>query len=67
MSYQIPFLLESHVKYLRDNTENSHFKIGVEFLGLETPEGRDSLHRLLDVLKDYEQMNLPQNDTSAAS
>ncbi len=67
MSYQIPFLLESHVKYLRDNTENGHFKIGVEFLGLETPEGRDSLHRLLEVLKEYQQMNLPQNDTSAAS
>jgi len=64
MSYEKPFLLESHVKYLRDNPENGHFKIGVEFLGLETPEGRPVLHRLLDVLDKYERMNAAQKNAS---
>lgn len=65
MSYQKPFLLESHVKYLRDNPENGHFKIGVEFLGLETPEGLQLLHRLLEIIDEYERMNRPQTGTSA--
>jgi hypothetical protein len=65
MSYQLPFLLESHVRYLKDCIENGHFKIGVEFLGLETPEGRQLLHRLLEVIDEYERMN--QADKSAAA
>jgi len=64
LSYQKPFLLDSIVRYLNDTTENAHFKIGVEFLGLETPEGRAALHRLLEVLAQYERMSHPQ-DTPA--
>ena len=58
MSYQKPLLLESHVKYLKELSDNSSFKIGVEFLGLEaSPEGREILSRLLEVISEYEKMN----------
>ena len=58
MSYEKPLLLESHVKYLKELQDNSAFKIGVEFLGLETgPEGRELLTRLLEVVAEYEKMN----------
>lgn len=58
MSYQKPFLLESHVRYLKENNENHHFKIGVEFLGLEaSPEGRETLNRLLGIIAEYEAVN----------
>jgi hypothetical protein len=58
MSYQKPFLLDSHVRYLKDQSENGHFRIGVEFLGLEaSPEGREILARILEVIGHYEVMN----------
>jgi hypothetical protein len=61
LSYQKPFLLDSIVKYLKDNPENGHFKIGVEFLGLESPEGRQALHRIMEVLTEYERMAHPRD------
>ena len=58
MSYQKPFLLESHAKYLKEQPDNAAFKIGVEFLGLEAgPEGRETLNRLLEIIAEYEKMN----------
>lgn len=58
MSYQQPLQLESHVKYLKEVSDHSHFRIGVEFLGLEaSPEGREILSRILEVISDYEQMS----------
>jgi hypothetical protein len=58
MSYQKPLLLESHVKYAEQQLNNRFFRIGVEFLGLEaSPEGRDILDRLLEVISQYEIMN----------
>ena len=58
MSYQKPLLLESHVKYLKEQSDNTNFKIGVEFLGLEAgAEGREILSRLLEVVAEYEKMN----------
>lgn len=58
MSYEKPLLLESHVKYLREQIGNAAFKIGVEFLGLEaSPEGREILNRILEVINEYEKMN----------
>lgn len=65
LSFQKPFLLDSIVKYLQDNAENGHFKIGVEFLGLETPDGRQALHRIMEVLAEYERMAHP-SDTAAS-
>ena len=57
LSYQKPLLLESHVRYLREQS-NGAFKIGVEFLGLEaSPEGRKVLSRILAVIGEYEEMN----------
>lgn len=58
MSYQKPLLLESHVKYLKKKPDHLLFNIGVEFLGLEaSPEGRELLSRLLDVIAEYQKMN----------
>ena len=58
MSYQRPLLLEAHVKYLVDQSDQNQFLVGVEFLGLEAgPEGHDVLHRLVRVIHDYEKMN----------
>ncbi len=58
MSYQKPLLLESHVKYAEEQSDNRHFRIGVEFLGLEaSPEGRQILDRILEVISEYETIN----------
>jgi c-di-GMP-binding flagellar brake protein YcgR len=58
MSYQKPLLLETHVKYTEEQSDNRHFRIGVEFLGLEaSPEGRQLLDRILEVIGQYAAMN----------
>ena len=58
MSYQKPLLLESHVKYAEEQSDTLHFRIGVEFLGLEaSPEGRQILDRILEVISQYEAIN----------
>ncbi len=65
MSYQKPLLLESHVKYTEEQSDNLHFRIGVEFLGLEaSPEGRQILNRILEVIDGYEEMNNHEHATS---
>jgi len=62
MSYQKPLLLESHVKYAEEQSDNRYFRIGVEFLGLEaSPEGRQILDRILEVISEYEAMNTKEN------
>jgi c-di-GMP-binding flagellar brake protein YcgR len=62
MSYQKPLLLESHVKYAEEQSDNRYFRIGVEFLGLEaSPEGRHILDRILEVISQYETMNAQEN------
>lgn len=58
MSYQKPLLLEGHVRHLQTPPEQDALLVGVEFLGLEaSPEGRDTLHRLLEVIEHYEKAN----------
>lgn len=62
MSYQKPLLLESHVKYAEEQSDNRYFRIGVEFLGLEaSPEGRQILDRILEVTSQYETMNAQEH------
>ena len=65
MSYQKPLLLESHVKYAEEQSDNRYFRIGVEFLGLEaSPEGRQILDRILEVISQYEEMNAQEHTKS---
>ena len=65
MSYQKPLLLESHVKYAEEQSNNRYFRIGVEFLGLEaSPEGRKILDRILEVISQYETMNAQEHTKS---
>ncbi len=65
ISYQMPLLLESHVRYLKE-TSSGLLKIGVEFLGLEaSSEGRETLNRILDVISEYEEMNQYNQHTHA--
>jgi hypothetical protein len=62
MSYQKPLLLESHIKYAEEQSDNRYFRIGVEFLGLEaSPEGRQILDRILEVIGQYETMNTQEH------
>ncbi|MEN8127399.1 MAG: PilZ domain-containing protein [Planctomycetota bacterium] len=62
MSYQKPLLLESHVKYAEEQSDNKHFRIGVEFLGLESsPEDREILNRILETINQYEAMHVGAN------
>lgn len=62
MSYQRPILLEGHIRYMRENPDENYLYIGVEFLGLEaSPEGRDILQRLLDVVSEYQAINLDRD------
>ena len=60
MSYQQPLLLESYVIYAEEQSDHKHFRIGVKFLGLEvSPEGRQVLDRILEIINEYEKMNTP--------
>lgn len=69
MSYQKPLLLEGQVRHLEiQNDQEDGLLVGVEFLGLEaSPEGRDIIHRLLDIIEAYEKQNKADNrkDSSA--
>lgn len=68
MSYQKPLLLEGHVRHLQAANSENALLVGVEFLGLEaSPEGRETLHRLLDVVDAYEQLNVPPQSRSQNS
>lgn len=59
MSYQKPLLLEGHIRHLKTPSDLNALLVGVEFLGLEaSPEGREILHRLLEVIDAYEKMSL---------
>ncbi|MHC5082800.1 MAG: PilZ domain-containing protein [Planctomycetota bacterium] len=65
MSYEKPLLLEAHVRYLMMDPEGNQFRVGVEFLGLEaSPEGRQSLNRLVDITNEYERMNAENHSVS---
>lgn len=68
MSYQRPLLLEAHVKYLIEQSDQGQFLVGVEFLGLEaSADGREVLHRLVRVVHDYDKMNQQNSGNSLAS
>lgn len=68
MSYQRPLLLEAHVKYLVDQSEQNQFLVGVEFLGLETGiEGREVLHRLIQIINEYEKLNQQGSSNSPSA
>ncbi len=61
LSYQKPLLLEGRVRHLQPQSDGDALWVGVEFVGLEaSPEGRDILHRLLDVIDQYEKLNNSQ-------
>jgi hypothetical protein len=58
MSYQKPIFVESYVKYTEIQTDTRYFRIGAEFLGLESsPEGRQTLNRILEAVSQYEMIN----------
>ncbi|NLK42624.1 MAG: hypothetical protein GX298_11310 [Planctomycetes bacterium] len=58
LPYHKPLLFEAGVRHLQPSPDETAFFIGVEFLGLEAGcEGREMLHRLLEVIAAYEKMN----------
>ena len=68
MSYEMPLLLEGHVIYLRDQADEGQFLVGVEFLGLEgSSKGREILHRLVQIVNKYDEMNREHNSNSLSA
>jgi len=62
MPYEKPITLEGHVKHLQKTEDGRELILGVHALGLEAnAQGRIILHRIIDVVNRYQQLNLPQN------
>lgn len=58
MYYQKPVLVEGQVIHIQPSASESILYLGIEFLGLEvTTEGRDTLHRLMDIVEEYAKQN----------
>jgi c-di-GMP-binding flagellar brake protein YcgR len=58
MYYQHPILVEAQVIHLEEVVSSGLLTLGLEFLGLETSsEGRNTLHRLKDIVEIYEREN----------
>ncbi len=58
MCYQQPILVEAQVIHLDESVDMNLLTLGVEFLGLETSaEGRQTLHRIKDIIEIYEHEN----------
>ncbi len=67
MSYERPLLLEAHVRYLIDQPDQHQFLVGIEFLGLESGnDGRQILHRLMQVTDEYEKLNQQSSANSVS-
>lgn len=65
MSYQKPLLLEGQVRHLKTPPDRDVLLVGIEFLGLEaSSEGRDIIHRLLEVIDAYEHLNTTAEEAS---
>lgn len=58
MCYQQPILVEAQIIHLTEAVDTGLLTLGIEFLGLETSaEGRNTLHRLKDIVEIYEREN----------
>ena len=58
MAYQKPFVLEGQIRHIIKAHDGSTIRLGVQILGLEAnTEGRDLLHKLVDVVQHYFDMN----------
>lgn len=64
MPHQKPILLEAQVKHIAPNIKSNRLHLGVEFIGLEASgEGRQKLHRLLEIVRAYDKLNNKTDDT----
>ena len=64
MPYEKPITLEGQVKHLEKTKDGRELMLGVHALGLEAnTQGRTILHRIIDVVNRYQQLNMPQNRT----
>ncbi len=62
MFYQKPILVEAQIIHLKPDNETGKLFLGLEFLGLEVSiDGRNILHRLMDVVEEYAKMNKDKN------
>lgn len=58
MYYQKPILVEGRIVHIQPSSSEALLYLGIEFLGLEvTTEGRDILHRLMDIVEEYARQN----------
>ena len=66
MPYEKPITLEGQVKHFENTEDSRELVLGVHALGLEAnSQGRIILHRIIDVVNRYQQLNLPQNHAVA--
>ena len=64
MPYEKPITLEGQVKHLEKTKNSRELVLGVHALGLEAnAQGRTILHRIIEVVNRYQQLNLSQNHT----
>lgn len=56
MSYQVPIVVEGHIRYLADIPQKDKIYLGVEYVGLEASlEGREKLRRIVNTVETYQE------------
>jgi c-di-GMP-binding flagellar brake protein YcgR len=62
LPYEKPILLECQLRHIAPTADGSSICLGLQIIGLEaTYEGRETLHKLCDVVKTYFNMNNKSN------
>lgn len=62
MFYQKPILVEAQIIHMKPSSDSGKCYLGLEFLGLEVSiDGRNILHRLMDVIEEYGRLNKDKN------
>jgi hypothetical protein len=68
MFYQKPVLVEGQIVHVQPKEEETTLNLGIEFLGLEVSiDGRDILHRLMEIVQEYARLNNDSNSVNVLS
>ncbi len=63
LPYQKPIILEGHIKHIEQIGADRALTLGVHALGLEVnSQGRQTLHRIIDVVGEYRKLNAAQTE-----
>jgi len=68
LPYQKPIILEGYIKHLEKTDHGRTLILGVQTLGLEAnAQGRQTIHRIVDVVSEYQKLNAAQSEQPSAS